>query len=156
MALCSDRYISTVFDNERYTTMTTLQVVPVLAYAGCVGTIIAIGIGASVSDRWRWLIPAVLGVAFLLFSLFQVSQDGIVQFWINHTTDLTGNQVWLDLIMAVTIGFYLLAPRARAVGMPLLPWGVAVFATACIALLPMLARVIWLEITKNGKTSVKA
>ena len=134
--------------------MTMLQVLPVLAYAGCVGTIIAIATGSSVSDRTRWLIPAVLGVAFILFSLFQVSQDGIVQFWINHTTDLTGNQVWLDLVMAVTIGFYLLAPRARAVGMPLLPWGIAVFATACIALLPMLARVIWLENAQNGKAAV--
>lgn len=134
--------------------MTMLQVLPVLAYAGCVGTIIAIATGSSVSNRTRWLIPVVLGVVFLLFSLFQVSQDGIVQFWINHTTDLTGNQVWFDLIMAVTIGFYLLAPRARAVGMPLVPWGIAVFATACIALLPMLARVIWLESAQNGKAAV--
>lgn len=108
------------------------------------------------SNRMRWLIPAVLGVTFLLFSLFQVSQDGIVQFWINHTTDLTGNQVWFDLIMAVTIGFYLLAPRARAVGMPLLPWAIAVFTTACIALLPMLARVIWLENAQNDASTAQA
>lgn len=136
--------------------MTMLQILPVLAYAGCVGTIMAIATGSSVSNRTRWLLPAVVGVAFTLFSLFQVSQDGVVQFWINHTTDLTGNQVWFDLIMAVTIGFYLIAPRARAVGMPLLPWGIAVFATACIALLPMLARVMWLENAQNGQANVKA
>jgi hypothetical protein len=29
--------------------------------------------------------------------------------------------------------------------MPLLPWGLAVIATASIALLPMLARLYWLE-----------
>lgn len=136
--------------------MTLLQVLPILAYAGCVGTIIAIAAGSRVSDRLRWLIPTVLGVAFLLFSLFQVSQDGLVQFWLNHTTDLTGNQVWFDLIMAVTVGFYLLAPRARAVGMRLLPWGIAVFVTACIALLPMLARVIWLENARAGESAVRS
>jgi hypothetical protein len=133
--------------------MTMLQVMPVLAYAACVGTIIAISIGSRVSNRTRWLLPAGLGVIFLLFSLLQISQDGVIQFWTNHTTDLTGNQVWFDLIMAVTIGFYLLAPRARAVGMPLLPWGIAVLATACIALLPMLARVIWLENRQNSRTT---
>ncbi len=136
--------------------MTMLQVMPVLAYAACVGIVIAIALGARVSDLTRWLVPAVLGVMFLLFSLFQISQDGIIQFWTNHTTDLTGNQVWFDLIMAVTIGFYLLAPRARAVGMPLVPWAIAVFATACIALLPMLARVIWLENRQNSQATAEA
>ncbi|KUF11730.1 hypothetical protein [Pseudoponticoccus marisrubri] len=125
--------------------MTLLQILPVLAYAGCVGTILLIAQEKTVSALMRWVVPAVLGAVFLAFSLYQVSQDGLIQFWINHTTDLTGNQVWFDLIMAVTIGFYLLAPRARAVGMPLMPWGIAVFLTACIALLPMLARVLWLE-----------
>ena len=118
---------------------------PVLAYLVCVGTIVAVALQMGVSSRTRWMIPGVLGLAFTLFSLVQVSQDGLMQFWTNHTTDLTGNQVWFDLIMAVTIGFYLLSPRARAVGMRLLPWGIAVFATACIALLPMVARVLWLE-----------
>lgn len=132
--------------------MTMLQVMPVLAYAVCVGTIMAIAIGVEVSRFARWFIPAVVGVTFLVFSVYQVLQDGLIQFWINHTTDLTGNQVWFDLIMAVTIGFYLLAPRARAVGMSLLPWGIAVFATACIALLPMLARVLWLESKQNKRS----
>lgn len=125
--------------------MTLLQILPVLAYAGCVGTILLIAQEKTVSALMRWVVPALLGAVFLAFSIYQVSQEGLIQFWINHTTDLTGNQVWFDLIMAVTIGFYLLAPRARAVGMPLMPWGIAVFLTACIALLPMLARVLWLE-----------
>ncbi len=125
--------------------MTLLQILPILAYAGCVGTILLIAQENTVSALMRWLVPVVLGAVFLAFSIYQVSQEGLIQFWINHTTDLTGNQVWFDLIMAVTIGFYLLAPRARAVGMPLMPWGIAVFSTACIALLPMLARVLWLE-----------
>jgi len=125
--------------------MTLTQVLPLLAYAGCVGAVLSIALGARASLRTRWLIPGVLGGVFLLFSLVQTSIDGPLQFWVSHTMDLTGNQIWFDLLLAVSIGFYLIAPRARAVGMPLLPWGVTVLCTACIGLLPMLARLLWLE-----------
>lgn len=125
--------------------MTILQAMPLLAYAGCAFAILSIASGPRGPTSKGWLLPAVLGALFLIFTLYQISQDGLLQFWTNHTSDLTGNQVWFDLLMAVTIGFYLIAPRARAVGMPLLPWGLAIMATACIALLPMLARVLWLE-----------
>ena len=143
-------------EHEGYATMTPLQVMPVLAYAACVATILAVALDLRVPARVRWGLPVVLGVLFLLFTLFQVSQEGLLRFWTNHTTDLTGNQVWFDLILAVTIGFCLLAPRARAVGMPLLPWGLAVVASACIALLPMLARVIWLETQQTHRAETGA
>lgn len=122
-----------------------LQVLPVVAYVCCVGLILAVAIGNRSDGPMAWLLPAVAGLAFILFSVVTVAEEGAVQFWTNHTTSLAGNQVWFDLLSAVTISFYLIAPRARAVGMPLLPWGIAVFSTASIALLPMLARLIWLE-----------
>lgn len=125
--------------------MSHLQFLPVVAYLGCVLVILAIAFGVRAAPHLRWAMPAVLGGVFAVFSLITVAEDGLLQFWVNHTSNLSGNQVWFDLVMAVTIGFYLIAPRARAVGMNLVPWGVAVFATACIALLPMLARVVWLE-----------
>ncbi|MEO0372932.1 MAG: hypothetical protein AAF231_15860 [Pseudomonadota bacterium] len=118
---------------------------PVLADLACVGTILAIALTRPSDGPKRWQIPAGLGAVVLAFTLFQLSQDGLWRFWTNHTTDLTGNQVGFDLIIAIAIGFYLIAPRARAVGMSLLPWGIAVFATACIALLLMLACLLWLE-----------
>jgi hypothetical protein len=46
---------------------------------------------------------------------------------------------------ARAIGFVLIALRARMAGMLHLPWGLAVIATACIALLFMVARLLWLE-----------
>jgi uncharacterized membrane protein YccF (DUF307 family) len=87
----------------------------------------------------------VLAVAFAAFSGLTVWREGLIQFWVNHTTSLAGNQVWFDLLIAVCLCFALIAPRARAVGMPLLPWALAVLATASIALLPMVARLLWLE-----------
>lgn len=133
--------------------MTLLQFLPVLALAGTVIAVLRIATGRHFSGALRWLVPAGLGLAFLGFSLVTVAREGLYQFWVNHTSNFTGNQVWFDLLFAVTIAFYLIAPRARAVGMPLLPWAIAVLLTACIALLPMLARLLWLESRAHGRQS---
>lgn len=130
--------------------MTMLQILPVLAYATAIAVVWMIATEKTASPTVRWAFPAILAALFLVFSLLTVAQDGLLQFWTNHTTNLAGNQVWFDLVMGIVIGFYLIAPRARAVGMPLLPWGIAVTTTACIALLPMLARLIWLEQRSKG------
>jgi hypothetical protein len=122
-----------------------LQILPPLAYAAVAVIILMTALGRGASPALRWGLPAAAGVLFLLFSLWTVAEEGLIQFWINHTTTLAGVQVWFDLVIAVAIAFVLIAPRARAVGMPLLPWAIAVIATACIALLPMLARLFWLE-----------
>lgn len=125
--------------------METLQLLPLFSYVGCAIAILLIATGATVFRKINWLIPTVLALIFTVFTIYQISQEGLIQFWVNHTNSFAGNQVWFDLVMAISIGFYMLAPRARSVGMSLIPWGVAVIATACIALLPMLARVLWLE-----------
>lgn len=125
--------------------MSLTQVLPVLAYAGACLAVLGVALGLRSANTARWLIPAGLASMFLAFSLVTIGREGLVQFWDNHTNNLTGNQVWFDLLLSVGIGFYLLAPRARSVGMRLVPWAIAVVATASIALLPMLARVIWLE-----------
>ena len=125
--------------------MTMLHVLPVLVYLGAVFTVLCVAT-ARRPVRWpSWPVPAVLGAAFAVFSAATVAREGLLPFWRNHTTNWAGNQVWFDLAGAVTVAFVLIAPRARAVGMRLMPWGVAVIGTACIALLPMLARVLWLE-----------
>lgn len=125
--------------------MTTLQVLPAIAYLGCIALVLWIATGRRTPTKGHWTVPAAVGAAFLLFSLATLAEDGLRGFWINHTSNLSGNQVWFDLLLAVTIAFYLIAPRARAVGMPLIPWAIAVILTACVALLPMLARLVWLE-----------
>ena len=119
-----------------------LQILPVLAYVATVAAVIRVAIARPFED---WRLPALVGLAFAAFSVVTVVEEGVIQFWINHSTTFAGNQVWFDLLIAVAIAFYLIAPRARAVGMPLLPWALAVIATASIALLPLLARLLWLE-----------
>jgi hypothetical protein len=123
--------------------MSILQIMPVLAYAG-----FALTLGATALGR-TWLSPgalfAVLGIAFAGFSLLVLWEEGLWQFWINHTTSLAGNQVWFDLLISVALAFFLISPRARTVGMALGPWAVAVGLTASVALLPMVARLLWLE-----------
>ncbi|PPD15822.1 MAG: hypothetical protein CTY25_04775 [Methylobacterium sp.] len=133
--------------------MTLLQILPVLAYAGIVIVVLAAAMEFRLSPALRWLVPATTGLLFTLFSLVTVWQEGIIQFWINHSTNLAGNQVWFDLLLAVGIAFILMAPRARAVGMPLIPWAIFVLATASIGLLPMLARLFWLEHHMNQRSA---
>lgn len=121
-----------------------LTILPPLAYAAAVVFILWAALARDLG-RLSWVLPAAIGIAFTGVTLYVVVAEGLMQFWYNHVANWAGNQVWFDLLLAVSIAFYLIAPRARAVGMRLLPWGMAVVATASVALLPMLARLLWLE-----------
>ena len=122
--------------------MTLLQILPVLAYLAAAATILAAALGRDPLAPGALL--AVAGL-FAAFTAWTLAVEGLTMFWTNHTTSLAGNQVWFDLLIAVVLVFVLLVPRARAAGMAPLPWGIAVIATASLALLPFLARLIWLE-----------
>ena len=120
-----------------------LQILPVIAYAAVAAVILWLALAKS--GPASWALPAVVAAAFAGFSVITVAREGLLQFWVNHSTTFAGNQVWFDLLLAVTLCFALIVPRARAVGMPLVPWAVAVILTASIALVPMMARLLWLE-----------
>ena len=91
------------------------------------------------------LLAAMLSAGFGAYTAVQIAQEGVVMFYTNHTQNMTGLQVWWDLVMCVVIGAFLIAPRARAAGMNVLPWLLFVGATASIGLLAMCARLFWLE-----------
>lgn len=133
--------------------MTVLQLLPILFFLGTVAAIMVTATASTLSGARAWKIAAAVAVFFIGFTALQLAHDGVLQFWRNHTNDMTGNQVWFDLNAAVALSFYLLVPRARAVGMNVVPWGVAVFTTASVALLPMFARVIWLERARRSARS---
>jgi len=91
------------------------------------------------------LIAAMLSAGFAAFTAVQIWQDGIVMFWTNHSVNLTGVQVWWDLIITVMVALFFVAPRARKQGMNVPLWGLFVATTASIGLLAMIARLFWLE-----------
>lgn len=91
-------------------------------------------------------IAAALSAAFGTYSVATLYGEGLLPVWTNHTTNMWGVQVWWDLLFAVGIALFLIAPRARKVGMNVPLWTIAVLATASIALLAMAARLFWLEL----------
>jgi hypothetical protein len=90
-------------------------------------------------------LAAMLSAGFGAYTAVQIWQEGVMMFWTNHTVNLTGIQVWWDLVMCVMIAMFFIAPRARKAGMNLLPWALFVGSTASIGLLAMCARLFWLE-----------
>ncbi|MFL0356189.1 hypothetical protein ACI5KX_06880 [Erythrobacter sp. GH1-10] len=90
-------------------------------------------------------LAAMLCGGFAAFTAVQIWSEGVIMFWTNHTVNLTGIQVWWDLVMCVVIALFFIAPRARAAGMNVIPWALLAGATASIGLLAMCARLFWLE-----------
>lgn len=101
------------------------------------------------------LLAAMLGAGLAAYTAVQIAQEGVVMFWTNHSQNMTGVQVWWDLIISVLIALFFIAPRARKAGMNLPLWGLLVVTTASIGLLAMCARLFWLENAREehaGKT----
>ncbi|MCL9981728.1 MAG: hypothetical protein NBV60_01095 [Erythrobacter sp.] len=90
------------------------------------------------------LAAAVAG-GFAAYSGVTIWAEGLMPVLANHTSNLWGVQVWWDLLIAVTVALFLIAPRARAQGMSLPLWTALILATASIGLLAMCARLFWLE-----------
>jgi len=97
------------------------------------------------ATRVAWWLPAVVSVAFLGFSAYAVATEGPLGFWIEHVRNAWGNQIWFDLLFCASVGWTVLLPRARAVGMRSWAWAIALPLTGSVALLAMLARVLYLE-----------
>ena len=113
----------------------------VLGMAGIAGAYILIAKPTSGNT----LLAAVLSVGFGAYTAVQVAHEGVVMFLTNHSANLTGLQVWWDLVMCVVIALFFIAPRARAVGMNVPLWTLFVASSASIGLLAMCARLFWLE-----------
>ncbi|MBX7513036.1 hypothetical protein K3179_00600 [Qipengyuania sp. GH38] len=91
------------------------------------------------------ILAAALAAGFGAFTAVTIANEGVLLVWTNHTQNLWGVQVWWDLLCAVVLAVFLIAPRARTAGMRMIPWILFVAATASIGLLAMVARLFWLE-----------
>lgn len=123
--------------------MTTYQLI---WFAPIIGGLIAIlSILAAKRETGSTAVAALLFAAFGAFTAVQIGREGVVGFFTNHTQNLTGLQVWWDLVQCAIIALFLIAPRARKVGMNLPLWALFVGTTASVGLLAMCARLFWLE-----------
>ncbi|MEM8766741.1 MAG: hypothetical protein AAGE43_04810 [Pseudomonadota bacterium] len=105
--------------------------------------------------RWAWLVPASLSLLFAAFSVIVILNEGPLGFWTEHVRGGWGNQIWIDLLLAIGIGWYLLVPPAQELGMRPLPWLAAVVLSGCIGLLAMLARYLYLRERAAGLDAVR-
>ncbi len=132
--------------------MDTLQVtfIAVLAF-GAVGILHILIAKPTIGSA---TLAAMLSAGFGAYTAIQIGSEGVMMFFTNHTFNLTGIQVWWDLVMCVIIALFFIAPRARAVGMNVPAWALLAGCTASIGLLAMVARLFWLE--SQSETSANA
>lgn len=123
--------------------MTPLEIIWLAAAAG--GLVALLTILIAKRESGNALVAALLCAGFFAFTAVQIGQEGVIGFYTNHTRDLTGLQVWWDLVQCTMIALFFIAPRARKQGMNILPWALLVGTTASIGLLAMCARLFWLE-----------
>lgn len=122
------------------------QTLPVLAVIGflAAGAAIALRTPAA-APRGAWVAPAALSGLLLAWSAFTMVREGPLGFWTEHVRGAWGNQIWLDLLLAVGAGFALLAPRASAAGMRPARWFAVVACSGSVGLLAMWARLLFLQ-----------
>lgn len=124
------------------------ELTPFLALAGgglvwAVAAILAIMLRPNAPGSA--VLAASLAAGFAAFTAITIASEGVFPVILNHTSNLWGVQVWWDLLLSLSVAYFLIAPRARARGMNLPLWTVLILATASIGLLAMCARLFWLE-----------
>ncbi len=134
--------------------MDTLQITffAVLAF-GAVGIVHILTAKPTIGSA---TLAAMLSAGFGAYTAIQIWSEGVVMFFTNHSVNLTGIQVWWDLVMCVIIALFFIAPRARAVGMNVPLWTLLAGCTASIGLLAMVARLFWLESQSEAAISTAA
>ena len=126
--------------------MTLVQILPVLAGLGLAAYLFLYAARASSAPpKGGWKIAAGLSAVYLVFSVVTILREGLLGFWDNHSLNLWGNQVWIDLLFAIGIAMTFLIPEAKRLGMSVIPWIVLSLLTGCIGVLAMLARVLFLR-----------
>jgi hypothetical protein len=123
--------------------MTSYAIIAVVAVVAVLAALVHIAVCPT--PRGNPLLALLMALAFALYTALTIATEGPVGFWPNHTANLWGVQVWIDLISSVTLATLFIAPRAREVGMRVPLWIVLVAATASIGLFAMAARLFWLE-----------
>ena len=134
--------------------MTSFELIWIAASTG--GLIAFLTIILTKRERGNAAAAAALCALFAGYTAVQIGSEGVIGFYTNHTQDLTGVQVWWDLLMCALLALFFMAPRARAQGMNVTLWAIFVGLTASIGLLAMAARLFWLEQQTGAATASHA
>jgi hypothetical protein len=97
-----------------------------------------------------WFLPMFVFLALASWTVVAITEAGLDALWPVYTASPWGLQAWYDRLAAVTIAFFFLQNRARAAGMKSETWVVLVIFTGSLALLAMLARMLYLERQQPG------
>ena len=125
--------------------MTYTTIVSTSAIGALIIFMIYISSNKEQGRKGVWLFPASVSFLFLLYSIQTILEEGSLGFWTSHTSSLWGTQIWVDLLIAIGVGWYFVVPRAKGLGMRTLPWVFIILGTGCIGFLAMVARVFYLE-----------
>ena len=119
--------------------------IPVAAAISFLAFSVYVTAGDGVRTQNSWLFPALASFAFLLFSIHAITAEGMLGFWTEHTRNLWGNQIWIDLLSAIGIAWFLVVPQAKALGMRTPLWLVLIVCTGSVGFLAMIARLLYLR-----------
>lgn len=125
--------------------MSLTEIIPWIALVAVGVYILTIAFRQGPAPKGIWMLPAAISVAFLAFTLAAIFTESVFGFWPVHTVSLWGNQVWIDLLLAVALALTFIIPQARAQGMNVFPWVLLTGATGCIGLSAMVARLLYLR-----------
>lgn len=107
--------------------------------------LIIVGRAGGKPAKSDWMFPALFGLAFFGWSVFAIINEGPTGFWPEHVRNLWGNQIWFDLLLAVTAAWVVMAPRAKGLGMNVYLWFLLSASLGSIGLMAALSRFLFLK-----------
>lgn len=103
--------------------------------------------------RNRWMVFGAVWAVFSLYTAEVAIKGGPLGFLMIPAAHPWGLQVLLDLVFALLIALWGVAPRAKAAGVPVLPYVIATVCLGNVGLLAFVTHVEWArsrEVTKDN------
>ena len=94
--------------------MSINELIPPLVAIVVIVFVLFIAFGQHRPLKGSWLIAAIVSAVFFAFSLYTVVSEGPFGFWAEHVRYNWGNQIWLCLLLAASIGWYLIVLQVKA------------------------------------------
>lgn len=104
---------------------------------------VALSLRAGREPQWR--APLFLAAGFGAWTVYAIVADGPFGFIPEHVGNAWETQIWMDILILGGVGWFLLQPRLKAVGIRPLLWLPLVLATGSIGMLVLLARLLRAE-----------